>query len=114
MSMRFLLLALLLVGACATERRTIDGRLTDNERREPMLKAKDVGAPCRLYVVPAVPPGMRRLGSIRVKAALAADQRVDDDSREYACDLKATHAVKEQEGTDRKMGKVWILGLYGE
>jgi hypothetical protein len=37
--------------------------------------------------------------------------RMDDGSREYACDIKATFAVKEEEVKD-KAGPMWLMGLY--
>ena len=68
---------------------------------------------CKIYVVPEVPRG-KRLGSILVPAALAAEQRIDDDSREYACGLCARFAVKEEESTDKDGQPIWRLGLYPE
>lgn len=68
--------------------------------------------PCRVYIVESVPEGSKRVGTIDVPADEARERRVDDVSRGYACDLNATHAVKEEEFTDRKGRAYWKMSVY--
>lgn len=68
--------------------------------------------PCRILFVSEAPRGAQRLGSILVPAQLAAEQRLDDQSRDYACSLKATHALKEEERADQAGKPIWRMRLF--
>ncbi|MFN7130934.1 MAG: hypothetical protein ACK4N5_02555 [Myxococcales bacterium] len=68
--------------------------------------------PCRLYIVDRVPDGAKRVGTVDVPAQTAQEGRVDPGSLGYACDLKATHAVKEEEFFDKRGKPYWKMSVY--
>ncbi len=67
---------------------------------------------CKVYVVDSVPDGAKRVGTIDVPVEDARARRVDESSRHYACDLNATHAVKEEEITDKRGRQFWKMSVY--
>lgn len=107
------LLAALCLSGCAA----LAG--TNEFRHRPALFDGDDGIPdkeyepeCLVYVVDEVPKRGKRVGTIDVPLADAEAGRVDESSRSYACNLKATHAVKEEEFTDRRGHRYWKMGVY--
>ena len=67
---------------------------------------------CLVYVVDTVPDGAKRVGTIDVPIEDARARRVDESSRGYACDLHATHAVKEEEFTDKQGRQFCKMSVY--
>ncbi len=109
-AVRALLVAICLTGCIALGERP-EFAHTARDLSEPDHFPAKPGEPCSIHVVPEAPRGAKRLGSIHVPAKLAAEQRIDPQSREYGCALRATHAVKESEAKERGQA-IWILGLY--
>jgi hypothetical protein len=103
--------AALLAGCVALADRPEFARNPTRDLREPDRFPAKKGEPCRIFVVPEAPKGAKRIGSIHVPAKVAAEQRIDEESREYGCGLEATHAVREAEVIERGQ-RVWILGLW--
>ncbi|MGI5863358.1 MAG: hypothetical protein ACOX6T_15055 [Myxococcales bacterium] len=105
--------ALALLSGCVAlaDSRQFEHRATVFGEEEKMRPSKPEA--CKVYVVPEVPRS-KRLGTILVPAELASDQRLDDESREYACGLRARYAVKEEETTSKDGKPIWRMGLYAE
>jgi hypothetical protein len=94
-----LLLPLLVLGGC--------GGLAG--KAEQKLSAP---RPCQVLFVPEAPRGAARLGIVLVPAEDAAAQRLDEQSRTYACGLNATHAVKEEERVEKGGRRIWRMRLF--
>ncbi|HCF61909.1 MAG TPA: hypothetical protein DFS52_28420 [Myxococcales bacterium] len=91
--------------------RQFEHRATVYGEQEKLRSSKSES--CKVYVVPEAPRS-KRLGAILVPAELASEQRLDDESRQYACGLRARYAVKEEETTAKDGKPIWRLGLYAE
>ena len=106
--------SLLLLAACAglMEPATDFRRGPQSDLRTEMGVAPAAAQACRVYVVEKAPAGERRIGSIHVPESLGAAGRIDEESRTYACGLKANQAVKEEEFFTKQGKKMWRMGLY--
>lgn len=107
----FVTLACLSGCVALADSRQFEHRATVFGEQEKLRSSKPEA--CKVYVVPEVPRS-KRLGTILVPAELASDQRLDDESRQYACSLRARYAVKEEETASKDGKPVWRMGLYAE